>query len=92
MNYPDNDTLIARGKWATLGRERHALLRDLQAVSKKVMHLAGPLLDDSQEEPPANPKPLEELQGCLKGAEKIRNRLIELCTERASLKAQAWGT
>lgn len=56
------------------------------------MHLAGPLLDDAQEELPDNPKPLEELQGCLKGAEKIRARLIEIANERASLKAQAWGT
>lgn len=92
MNYPDEATLIARGKWATLGRERYSLIRDMQAASKRIMHLANPMLDDAQEEPPVNDQPLKDLQGCLKGAEKIRERLLIVCNERASLKAQAWGT
>lgn len=91
MVYPDNATLLARGKWATLGREKYALIRDAQTIGKKIMHLANPFLEDCQEELPADETPLKELHGCLKGAEKIRGRLVEIATERASLKAQAWG-
>jgi hypothetical protein len=49
------------------------------------------MFDDAQDEPPANEQPLKELQGCLKGAEKVRERLVVICTERAALKPEAWG-
>lgn len=90
--FPSDDILIARGKWATLGRERYSLIRDMQSLTKRIMHLANPILDDSQEEPPVNEQPLQEIHGCLKGATKIRERLMVICNERAALKAQAWGT
>ena len=92
MNYPDEATLIARGKWATLGQERRSQIERVQKISKTVMHLANPFLGECQEEPIPENTVLETMQECLRHAEHARKRLIEITQERASIKQQAWGT
>lgn len=90
MNYPDDATLIERGKYATLSKERYAQIERVQMIGKTIMHLAGPLLKDCQERPPVDGGPLTELEKCIKNARSARDRLIEICTEQNQIKPGAW--
>lgn len=88
--FPDEPTLIARGKYATLSKERRVQIERVQTICKTIMHLANPLLDDCQEKPPADGSPLSRLEECIKNARSARDRLIELSTQMNELKEQAW--
>lgn len=88
--FPDNDTLLARGKYATLSKERWAQVERVQTISKTIMHLANPLLKDCEEKPPVDASPLVKLEECIKNARSARNRLIELSKEMNELHDQAW--
>lgn len=90
MNYPDDATLIARGKLSTLNKERREQIERVQTIAKTIMHKANPLLADCQQKPPVDAEPIANLENCLKNAYKARERLIELCAEIAVLEPQAW--
>ena len=90
MEYPDDDTLIARGKLSTLNRERRVQIERVQTIAKMLMHKAGPLLADCQEKPPTDGEPLVSLETCVKNATAARIKLIELCGEIAILEPLAW--
>lgn len=89
--YPADDILVARGKYATLSKERRQQIERVQTICKTIMHLANPLLDDCQEKPPANADPLTKLQDCLKNAQTARDRIVVLCGAMAELEPLAWG-
>lgn len=89
--YPADDILIARGKLATLSRERRAQIERVQTIAKTIMHNANPLLADCQEKPPADLTPLKTLEDCIRNAAKARERIVELCGHMAKLEPIAWG-
>lgn len=90
MQYPDDATLIERGKYATLSKERYAQIERVQKLSKVIMHHANPLLQDCQERPPVDASSLVVLEECVKNARSARDRLIEICNEQNKLKGAAW--
>lgn len=90
MNYPDDATLIERGKYATLNKERYAQIERVQKLSKTIMHHANPLLQDCQERPPVDASSLVALEDCIRNARSARDRLIEICKEQNQLKPAAW--
>ena len=90
MNFPDDARLIAIGKYSMLGRERYAQIERVQTIAKTIMHLANPLLKDCEQEPPSDGSTLKALQDCVRNAENAREKLIQLCAERATLKNEAW--
>lgn len=90
MNFPDDATLLARGKYATLSKERRAQVERVQNISKTIMHLANPLLKDCEERPPVDADSLVRLEDCIKNARSARERLIELCTRMNELEPEAW--
>lgn len=90
MIYPDDATLLARGKYSTLGKELREQVERVQKICKTIMHLANPLLDDCQEDPPVDGSVLVKLEECVKNAGKARERIIELCAMRAELREAAW--
>lgn len=89
--FPDDPTLIARGKHATLSRERRQQIERVAGICKTVMHLANPILDDCQEKPPTNAKPLDELETCLTNLKAARERIVTLCLGMEELREEAWG-
>ncbi len=90
MQFPDDATLIARGKYSTLSKERRDQIDRVQGIAKTIMHLANPLLRDCESQPPEDPKPLKGLQDCLRNAETARNKLLEVCAQMEELKPTAW--
>lgn len=90
MEFPEESVLIARGKYATLSRERKSQIERVQKISTTIMHMANPLLRDCEERPPKDSGPLKMLEDCVKNAHQARGKLIELCTQMNELKQQAW--
>lgn len=90
MQYPDDATLVARGKYATLSKERYAQIERVQKIAKTIMHHANPLLQDCQEQPPVDGSHLKALEDCLRNAQNARERIVELCAGMDELKPTAW--
>lgn len=90
MNFPDDATLIARGKYSTLGRERHAQLERVQKICTTVIGTANHILRDCEQKPPVDASHLKLLDSCLKNAQDGRERLVTICEEMALLKPEAW--
>lgn len=90
MQFPDNDTLIARGKYSTLNKARREQLERVQLIGKTLMANANPLLRDCEAKPPTDPQPLALLEKCLKNAQDARTKLMEICAEMATLEPLAW--
>lgn len=90
MQYPDEQRLIAMGKYSLHSKERREQIERVQMISKTIMHLANPLLKDCEEKPPVDASALVKLQDCIKNAENARGKIIEACKEMAALKPIAW--
>ena len=90
--FPDDQTLIARGKQATLLKERREQIERVQNVCKFVQGQVALMLHGVQKRPPQDVT--EQVQGsnkALENAFKAQVRIIELSTEIDSLEEEAWG-
>lgn len=92
MQFPCDAQLIARGKYSTLGRERRSQLSRAQKVCTTLMSSCSQALRDCEATPPVNGEPLRSLDTCLKNLTDCRDKLVELCAEMESLKAEAGYT
>lgn len=90
MNFPDDQTLLARGKYSTLGRERRAQLARAQKVCTTLMSACSQALRDCEAMPPVNGEPLRSIETCLKNLADCRHKIVELCAEMEVLKPIAW--
>jgi hypothetical protein len=88
--FPDDATLIARGKYSTLNKERKEQLERVQTICKTIMANANPVLRDCECRPPKDMEALATLDSCVKNALKARTRLIELCEQMAEIEPLAW--
>lgn len=88
--YPDDATLIARGKHSTLTKERRAQIRRVQDVCSTIVTAAQATLRDCEEMPPVNIKPIETIDRCIENLKDARVRLVELATNINDLRPQAW--
>lgn len=90
MEYPDEETLVARGKYSTLNKERRAQIERVQTICKTIMHNANPLLKDCEDKPPNDLSALAALDTCVRTATSARKRIVELCIEMSELEPIAW--
>ena len=90
MQFPEEQRLLALGKYYLLRRERRAQIERVQTIAKTIMHLANPLLKDCEEQPPADGVPLKGLQDCIRNAETAREKLIEVCKDMEAIRPEAW--
>lgn len=88
--YPDDSTLIARGKYSTLSKERKEQIKRVQGVCTTMMTAAHNILQDCQAKPPVNMAAYESMAKCLENAISARDRIAALCTEMAELEPMAW--
>jgi hypothetical protein len=89
MNYPDDRILIARGKYSTLGKLRREQLGRAQKICTTLMSSCSQALRDCEAKPPVSVEPLKVIETCLKNLTDSRDRLVEICVEMESLKAEA---
>lgn len=92
MNYPDDYTLIARGKQATLLKERREQIQRVQDVCKFVQGQVAIMVQGVQKRPPEDvTEQVQQSNKALENAFKAQVRIIELTTEIDALEEEAWG-
>lgn len=89
--FPDDATLIARGKYSTLSRERREQLSRIAKIGTTIIGTANAILRDCEERPPSDGAPLAMLETCLGNLKAAREKLITLSLGMAELEPQAWG-
>lgn len=89
--FPADNILIARGKYSTLGKERHQQIERTQKLAdtmRKHMLLA---LIGMQERPVIHQESIVAIRACIANWEMAWKRTEELCSEMAELKPLAWN-
>lgn len=91
--FPADPILIARGKHATLSRERRAQIERVQGIVTMMVSEAHGVLRDCQRDkkaPPQEPQRIDMLIKCLENLQSARSKLVELCTDLQALHGEAW--
>lgn len=88
--YPDEATLVARGKYATLSHERREQLKRVQSICSFIVTAAQGALRDSEHMPPEDISHILDLERCLVNLKDARSRIVSLASEMVELKPFAW--
>lgn len=90
--YPDEPTLIARGKYSTLGSDRRVQLERVQKICTSITTASYASLRDCELTPPTNAEHIQEIEKCLKNLIDARTKLVDLGKQMVELKPTAWPT
>ena len=90
MQFPDDATLLARGKYSTLGKERRVQLERVQALCSLMITSTQGALRDCEIMPPVNTGALANLEACLMNLKASRESIVELSVAMLEIKPQAW--
>lgn len=89
--FPVDEILIARGKHATLRKERREQLERVRGICTTLITEAQAALRDCEKVPPLEPKHLETLNKCMENLKGARERLITLGLGLNEVHPDAWG-
>lgn len=89
--FPEDSICIARGKQATLLKERREQIQRVQDICRTVQGNATLILSDCQKRPPEESKHLMETMKALENCVIARERIITLSLGIAELEEEAWG-
>ncbi len=91
--FPDDATLIARGKQTTLIKERREQIERVQTVCKYMQGQVALILQGVQKKPPEDvTEQIQIMNKSLENAFKAQVKIIELSTGIDQLETEAWGT
>lgn len=90
MQFPDDATLIARGKYSTLGKERRKQLERVQKTAANLMSLCQQAMNGVQAEV-ADTKAISSMQTNVDNLKDAGDLIVSLGTEMAAIKEAAWG-
>jgi len=91
--YPDDEVLVARGRYSTLGAERREQIERVMGTKGIINTMRAHLLllcNGIQERPTEHKQHLTAMRACLGNLENAWNRIDELLEEMEPLKALAW--
>lgn len=88
--FPDDQTLLARGKYSTLNREWREQIKRMQDMCRTVQAKATLILSDAQEKPPVDGSHVEMIGKCFENMKDARERLITLSLGMKELEPDAW--
>ena len=91
ISYPDDLTVLARGKYSICGKERREQIERVAKLANTMQQHLLLALNGVQEEPTEKREHLNALRACLGNWENAWNRIDELDAERALLRAEAFG-
>ena len=92
-NWPEQEVLIARGRYATLSRERYAQIERVQMIVTTIVTEAHGVLRDCQrdrKQPPQEPGRMQQLSKCLENLGAACSKIEELCKDLQILQKEAW--
>jgi hypothetical protein len=88
--FPDDATLIARGKYSTLSKERRKQLERAREICTSITTASHAVLRDCELQPPQEAGPLLTVEKCLTNLKDTREKLVSLSTEMLELQMIAW--
>ena len=88
--FPDDATLLARGKYSTLSHERHEQIRRVVDICRTMQATVAKVVTDCQEEPPSDPALVPILEKCVTNLASAREKIMTMCLGMAELKSEAW--
>lgn len=91
MQFPDEEVLLARGKYSTLSKERREQLERVQNICRTLVTEAQAALRDCEIRPPSNGMHVEAVVKCYENLRDARTRIIEVTNEMIDLEPMAWG-
>ena len=91
MDFPSEETLIARGKYATLSAERRDLLRELRQDAEAIADNARRIIKAAEDVDFAQDEAMKAASRIGIAQTRI-HRLGELAALRDELRLAAWGT
>lgn len=88
--YPDDSTLLARGKYSTLTHERREQLKRVQAICSTLVTAAQGALRDCESMPPEDLTHMRDIERCVTHLKDARGRIVVLANDMLELKDAAW--
>lgn len=88
--FPDDATLIARGKFSTLMKERKEQIKRVQDICRTLQGNAALLLSDCQKKPPEDLATLEATLKAMENLKAAREKIITLSHGLIELEPEAW--
>lgn len=88
--FPDEATLIARGKYSTLTHERRVQLERVQSICNAIMTSTQGSLRDCELKPPTNVQHMETILKCMENLKDARERIITISLGLIELEPEAW--
>lgn len=88
--FPDEPTLIARGKYSTLGSERKKQLERVQNICNTITSAAHNTLRDCEKTPPIEGEHVQAIDKAFKNLLDARMKLIEIGKQMVDIKPTAW--
>ncbi len=88
--FPDETILVARGKYATLSKERRKQLERVRDVCSSIVTAAQAALRDCELMPPESEGPIQTIETCLHNLKDARLRIVGLATNMNELRTEAW--
>lgn len=88
--YPEEQRLLAIGKYSFLGRKRREQLERLQKICTTVIGTANHIMRDAEQKPPADLGPIKLLEDCLQNAQNARALLVTISTQMNDIEKEAW--
>lgn len=90
MNLPDDATLIARGTYSTLQRERHKRLKVVRDACEAIQAQARLVLRDAEADVDHEDAPLQAMQRRFSVIEGTLIEIRDLNAQIADIKQAAW--
>lgn len=93
FTFPDEATLIARGKYTSLNRERREQIQRVQTIVTTIITEAHSVLRDCQRDDlkePQEPQRMQTLSKCLENLHAARSKISSLCLGLQGLEEEAW--
>lgn len=90
MQFPDDPTLIARGKYSTLRAERKKQLERVRNICTLLITEAQASLRDCELVPPKSAEHVAKLEHCLDNLQDARQRIVELANEMIAIEPTAY--
>lgn len=88
--FPDDQTLIARGKYSTLNSEWRDQVKRVQDICRTLQAKSYLIVKDCEEKPPVDGSHVEMVGKCFENMKDARERLITLSLGMKELESEAW--
>lgn len=88
--FPDDATLIARGKYSTMSHERHDQIKRVQEICRTIQATVPKILADFQEEPLLDANYIPLLEKCVANLASAKERIMTMCLGMAEIKPEAY--